>query len=193
VSLIREERLIAGVNFLEELSPKLRQSVLLIKDKVPKGTTVQDAETLAAYSDRITVNGGAVCMSGVDRDVSFNVAWDSDGNRNQHCGAWSYLAAVGRDLGLSTSLHRRVAADGDALAIGAARDDPRLAMLSNPNAEGWRRFVVVDAGRSEPRHHHVGEVCDGHFLSPICLSKGVCRGGFLRRSIHRANEEKFSK
>jgi hypothetical protein len=47
--LIREERLIAGVNVLGELSPKLRQSVLLIKDKVARGTTVEDAEKLAEY------------------------------------------------------------------------------------------------------------------------------------------------
>lgn len=50
VSLIREERLIAGVNTLQELGPKLRQSVLLIKDKVGSGTTIEDAETLARYA-----------------------------------------------------------------------------------------------------------------------------------------------
>jgi hypothetical protein len=50
VSLIRESRLIAGVNHLSELSPKLRHSVLLIKDKVASGTTVEDAETLASYA-----------------------------------------------------------------------------------------------------------------------------------------------
>jgi hypothetical protein len=50
VSLIRENRLIAGVNTLEELSPKLRQSVLLIKDKVPSGTTYEDAVVLARYA-----------------------------------------------------------------------------------------------------------------------------------------------
>ena len=47
--LIREERLIAGVNVLGELSPKLRQNVLLVRDKVASGTTVDDAETLAEY------------------------------------------------------------------------------------------------------------------------------------------------
>lgn len=47
--LIREERLIAGVNFLDELPPGLRKSVLLISDKVPSGTTVDDAEELARY------------------------------------------------------------------------------------------------------------------------------------------------
>lgn len=47
--LIREGRLIAGVNVLGELAPKLRQGVLLIKDKVASGTTVEDAETLAKY------------------------------------------------------------------------------------------------------------------------------------------------
>jgi hypothetical protein len=47
VSLIREERLIAGVNFLEELPDKLRPSCLLIKDKRLSGATVEDAETTA--------------------------------------------------------------------------------------------------------------------------------------------------
>jgi hypothetical protein len=42
--LIRENRLIAGVHTLEE--PKLRQTVLLIKDKVASGATVEDAEIL---------------------------------------------------------------------------------------------------------------------------------------------------
>jgi hypothetical protein len=53
VSLIREKRLIAGVNFLGELPPKLRQSVLLIKDKVPNGTTMEDAGTVAQYEGLI--------------------------------------------------------------------------------------------------------------------------------------------
>lgn len=50
VSYIRESRLVAGVNFLGELSPKLRRSVLLIEDKVASGTTMEDAETLAQYA-----------------------------------------------------------------------------------------------------------------------------------------------
>ena len=49
-SLIREGRLIAGVNTLQELTPKLRQAVLLIEDKVASGTTGEDAETLASYA-----------------------------------------------------------------------------------------------------------------------------------------------
>lgn len=49
VSLIRETRLIAGVYTLQELSPKLRQSVLLIKNKAAAGTTFDDAEILANY------------------------------------------------------------------------------------------------------------------------------------------------
>lgn len=49
VSLIREERLIAVVNFLGELPAKLRQAALLIDKKVPSGTTGEDAETLAQY------------------------------------------------------------------------------------------------------------------------------------------------
>jgi hypothetical protein len=42
--------LVAGVNTLSELSPKLRQAVLLTKEKVPAGTTVEDAEVLAEYA-----------------------------------------------------------------------------------------------------------------------------------------------
>jgi hypothetical protein len=42
--------MIAGVNTLEELSAKLTLNVLLIKDKVASGTTVEDAETLARYN-----------------------------------------------------------------------------------------------------------------------------------------------
>ena len=49
VSLIREKRLIAGVNFLGEFPVKLRQAVLLIEDKVPSGATLEDAQTLARY------------------------------------------------------------------------------------------------------------------------------------------------
>jgi hypothetical protein len=47
--LIREERLIAGVNFLSELPEKLQRTVLLINVKIPSGTTVEDAEELARY------------------------------------------------------------------------------------------------------------------------------------------------
>lgn len=50
VSLIRENRLVAGVNSLAELPPKLRQSVLLIKEKEASGATYEDAETLAKYA-----------------------------------------------------------------------------------------------------------------------------------------------
>jgi hypothetical protein len=50
VSLIREGRLMGGVHFLDELSPKLRQAALLIKDKVPSGTNAEDAEELARYA-----------------------------------------------------------------------------------------------------------------------------------------------
>jgi hypothetical protein len=52
VSLIRENRPIAGANTLEELSPKLRQAVLLIKHKEGAGATDEDAETLAMYNSR---------------------------------------------------------------------------------------------------------------------------------------------
>jgi hypothetical protein len=50
VSLIREGRLIAGVNFLEELPEKLRRAVLLIEEKEVAGATVDDAETLARHA-----------------------------------------------------------------------------------------------------------------------------------------------
>ncbi len=47
--LIREERLIAGCNYLDELPEALRKAVMLINEKVPSGTTVEDAEELARY------------------------------------------------------------------------------------------------------------------------------------------------
>jgi hypothetical protein len=50
VSLIRQGRLICGVNYFDELSPKLRSAVLLIKEKVGAGATFEDAETLAKYA-----------------------------------------------------------------------------------------------------------------------------------------------
>jgi hypothetical protein len=58
VSLIRENRLIAGVNCLGELSDKLRRSVLLIKDKVGAGTTAEDAEALATYAGLVHGTNG---------------------------------------------------------------------------------------------------------------------------------------
>jgi hypothetical protein len=50
LSLIREQRLVAGVNFLSELSPKLRNSVLLIDEKIASGTTFEDAGVLADFA-----------------------------------------------------------------------------------------------------------------------------------------------
>lgn len=50
VSLIREERLVVGVNFLNELTPKLRNSVLLIEDKEASGALYDDAVTLAKHA-----------------------------------------------------------------------------------------------------------------------------------------------
>ena len=49
VSLIRENRLIAGINTLGELTPRLRQTVLLIEKKNGSRVTFEDAETLAQY------------------------------------------------------------------------------------------------------------------------------------------------
>lgn len=50
IGLIREGRLIAGVDFLGELPPKLRRAVLSIKDKEASGATYEDAVTLAQYA-----------------------------------------------------------------------------------------------------------------------------------------------
>lgn len=48
-SLIRQDRLIAGVNFIDE-APKLRNNLLLIEEKIGKHCTVEDAETLADFA-----------------------------------------------------------------------------------------------------------------------------------------------
>lgn len=53
LELIRQNRLIAGVNFLAELPPRLQQSVLLVKEKIACGAIVEDAETLARYAGHI--------------------------------------------------------------------------------------------------------------------------------------------
>lgn len=49
-SLIRQERLIAGVNFLDEVDRTMRNSLLLIEEKVGKHCTAEDAEVLANYA-----------------------------------------------------------------------------------------------------------------------------------------------
>ena len=50
VNLIEEDRVIAGgVNTLGELSPLLRQNMLLVTEKVASGAIVEDAEELAKY------------------------------------------------------------------------------------------------------------------------------------------------
>jgi hypothetical protein len=46
VSLRREGRLVASVNFLDELPPKVRKNMVLM-EKIGSGTTVEDAEELA--------------------------------------------------------------------------------------------------------------------------------------------------
>jgi hypothetical protein len=50
ISLIRQNRLVAGVNFLDELPLRLRQAVLSIQEKVPIGALYSDAKTLAEYA-----------------------------------------------------------------------------------------------------------------------------------------------
>jgi hypothetical protein len=66
VSLIREERLIAGCNFLGELPAKLRQAALLIEEKVPSGTTMEDAEMIAQYAGHVP---GTVGFTGFIQDA----------------------------------------------------------------------------------------------------------------------------
>lgn len=51
-NLIREGRLIAGVNYLSELPDKLRKAALLIPDKIPSGATFEDAVVLANYLEK---------------------------------------------------------------------------------------------------------------------------------------------
>lgn len=49
-SLIRQERLMAGVNFLDEVSVAMRQRLLMIEDKAGRSCTVDDAKVLAGYT-----------------------------------------------------------------------------------------------------------------------------------------------
>lgn len=56
ISLIREKRLIAGVNFLDELPLRLKRAALLIKDKEASGALYEDAVTLAKYDGTFQVN-----------------------------------------------------------------------------------------------------------------------------------------
>jgi hypothetical protein len=49
-TLIRQNRLTAGVNFLAELPVKLSQALLTVRDKTPCGTTAADARELAEYT-----------------------------------------------------------------------------------------------------------------------------------------------
>jgi hypothetical protein len=49
ISLIRQERLVAGVNTLSELPLRLQQALLTVPDKVASRTTSEDAEILAKY------------------------------------------------------------------------------------------------------------------------------------------------
>ncbi len=49
IQLVRQRRLIAGVNYLAELAPPLR-NLLLMGETIPARTTFEDAETLADYA-----------------------------------------------------------------------------------------------------------------------------------------------
>ena len=46
------------MNFLGELSDKLKDNVLLIKDKTASGATADDAETLAIYGGLLRGTNG---------------------------------------------------------------------------------------------------------------------------------------
>jgi hypothetical protein len=48
--LVRQGRLIAGVQHLSELPTKLRGAALLIEEKIPQGTNYEDAKVLAHYA-----------------------------------------------------------------------------------------------------------------------------------------------
>lgn len=57
-SLIRDERLIAGINSFGELSLRLKQNVLSIKDKKAEGAIFEDAKLLAEYAGLIPGTNG---------------------------------------------------------------------------------------------------------------------------------------
>lgn len=50
IQLIRQGRLIAGVNFLKEVPGRLANHLLLMPEKIPCRTTFEDAETLASFA-----------------------------------------------------------------------------------------------------------------------------------------------
>lgn len=49
IALIRQERLVAGVNTLSEVPTRLQHALLTIPEKTALGATHEDAETLAKY------------------------------------------------------------------------------------------------------------------------------------------------
>jgi hypothetical protein len=68
--LIREERLVCSVNSLSEVSPKLRDALLLMEDKEGKECSFDDARTLAGY--RGLVPGTTAHVDYVQRLVERN-------------------------------------------------------------------------------------------------------------------------
>lgn len=52
VSLIRQNRLVVGINTLSEVSEELRQTLLTIPKKIPSQTTYKDAAELASYLEK---------------------------------------------------------------------------------------------------------------------------------------------
>lgn len=67
VSLLRQQRLIAGVHSLGELPERLRREMLLVPDKIVRGALLEDAETAARYAGLIK---GTVAFSDFVRDAT---------------------------------------------------------------------------------------------------------------------------
>jgi len=58
ISLIRQDRLVAGVTTLSELSAPLRQALLTIPEKIASRATYEDAEILARYAGLVPRSNG---------------------------------------------------------------------------------------------------------------------------------------
>lgn len=58
IGLVREGRLSAGVTALGSLPKKLRENLLLIKDKNAKRAIFEDAEILALYAGKLPGTDG---------------------------------------------------------------------------------------------------------------------------------------
>src|SRR5580658_5642556 len=75
VNLIEEDRLIAGINTLAELSPLLRQNMLLVPEKVASGAIVDDAEELAKYERLARGTNGFVDFTATKKPSCETALW----------------------------------------------------------------------------------------------------------------------